>query len=55
MTDFNTFRDENILAFIMGTRPISEFDTFVQECKDRKIERAVEIYQTAYDRYLNRK
>lgn len=55
ITDFQTFQTENVTAFIMGSRPISEFETFVQECKDRDIERAIEIYQAAYDRYINRK
>lgn len=55
MTDFETFKSENIIAFIIGTRPINEFDKFVQECKSRNLDRAVEIYQTAYERYMNRK
>ena len=55
ITDFQTFQTENVTAFIMGSRPISEFESFVQECKDRDIERAIEIYQAAYDRYINRK
>ena len=54
MTDFTTFRDEAIVAFILGSKPISEFDSFVQECKDRRIDRAIEIYQTAYDRFMSR-
>lgn len=55
MTDFETFRDENIIAFIMGTRSVDEYDTFIKECKDRGIERAIEIYQNAYNRYTKRK
>lgn len=55
MTDFETFRDENVIAFIMGTRSVDEYDDFIKECKERKIERAVEIYQNAYDRYIKRK
>lgn len=54
MTDFTTFRDEAIVAFILGSKPISEFDSFVRECKDRRIDRAIEIYQTAYDRFMSR-
>lgn len=54
MTDFETFRDENIISFIIGSRPIEEFDAFVQECKDKNIERAIEIRQAAYDRFLAR-
>ena len=55
MTDFETFRNESIIAFIMGTRSTDDYDTFIKECKDRGIERAIEIYQKAYDRYMNRK
>lgn len=54
MTDFTTFRDENIVSFIIGSRPISEFDSFVQECKNKKVERAIEIQQAAYDRFMSR-
>lgn len=54
MNDLITYRDENIIQFIIGGRPISEFDKFVQECKDRNIDRAIEIQQAAYDRYMTR-
>lgn len=54
MNDFTTYRDENIIRFIIGERPISEFGKFVEECKTRNIERAIEIQQAAYDRYISR-
>ena len=54
MTDFTTYRDENINAFIIGSRPISEFENFVSECKSKNIEKAIAIYQQAYDRFVNR-
>lgn len=54
MTDFTTYRDENINAFIIGSRPISEFGNFVNECKSKNIEKAIAIYQQAYDRFVNR-
>ena len=54
MTDLITFRDENVTAFIVGSKPISDFPKFVQECKDRNIDRALEIQQAAYDRFMAR-
>lgn len=45
---------ENEIKFIIGSRSIEEFEMFVQECKDKKIDRAIEIYQSAYERYLKR-
>ena len=52
--DINTFRNEQVNAFIMGQRPISEYDSFVDELKRMGIEDLVGIYQDAYDRYLVR-
>lgn len=54
MSDFTTFRDENIVAFIIGSRPLDQFESFVQECKGKNIEKAIAIRQAAYDRFLNR-
>ncbi len=49
--DIDTYFAENYLAFIMGSKPMSEYDGFVQKLKDMGGERLIEIYQGAYDRY----
>jgi putative aldouronate transport system substrate-binding protein len=54
MTDIDTHTLEQSLAFITGTRSISEFDTFVTELDSMGLSSAVEIRQAALTRYLNR-
>ncbi len=49
--DIQTFMDESIVAFIVGNKPLSEWDSYVQQIKDMNIDRCVEIYQQALDRY----
>ncbi len=44
----NTLADENIIKFILGERPMSEFDSFVETLKNAGAERMVEIYNTAF-------
>lgn len=55
MSEINTFCEERFSEFIMGTRSMSEYDSYVQDIKDMNIARAIEIYQTAYERFLERK
>jgi putative aldouronate transport system substrate-binding protein len=50
MTDVDTHVEEQSLAFITGTRPMSEFDAFVAELESMNIQRSVEIHQAALDR-----
>lgn len=50
-TDINTLVDENVAAFITGTRSLDEFDDFVEEVKDMDLERAIEIEQAALERF----
>lgn len=52
MTEIQTYRDENIVAFIIGTRPLDEFEQFVEELKSLGIEDIIEIHKTAYERYM---
>lgn len=54
MGQVNTYMEETYNAFIVGKTPISEFDNFVAKIKELGIDRAIEIRQAAYDRYLNR-
>lgn len=50
----NTFVEEELTKFIMGIRDISEYDSFVETIKTMDIDRAIEIKQAAYDRYMAR-
>lgn len=54
MTDINTYTDEMKLKFIMGTESLDNYTVFVENIGKMNIERAIELQQTAYDRYLNR-
>ncbi len=51
-SDLGTYLEEMVPAFIMGDASIDEqWDTFVQTQRDLGVERIIEIYQNAYDRY----
>lgn len=54
MTDINTYVSENRINFIYGNRSVEEFDAFRSAIREMGIDRALEIYQAAYDRYLAR-
>lgn len=53
-SSINTYVEEELTKFIMGTRDISEYDSFVDTLKTMGIERAIEIEQAGYDRYMAR-
>ena len=50
MADVNTHIYEQTLAFIIGARPLNEFDAYVAELESMGIRRAEEIHQAAFDR-----
>ncbi|WP_199615927.1 extracellular solute-binding protein [Paenibacillus alkalitolerans] len=54
MNDVNTLIDEMSLKIILGSEPIDAYDGYMEKLKSLKIDRAIEIKQAAYDRYLNR-
>jgi putative aldouronate transport system substrate-binding protein len=54
MSDIRTYVDEMTVKFIIGTEPLTQYDAFVQTVKNMGIDRAVELYQTAVDRYKAR-
>lgn len=54
MSDVRNYCNENAIKFILGSTPIDELDTFYATLKDLGIERAIEIEQAAYDRFINR-
>lgn len=52
--DISTLVQENIVSFIIGARPMSEFDAFIDQLKGMNIERCIEIKQASLDRYFDR-
>lgn len=54
MTDITTYVSENRINFIYGNRSVEEFEAFRSDIKKMGIDRVLEIYQAAYDRYLAR-
>ncbi len=54
VSDIATYVDENISAFVVGDRPLEEWDAFIAQIESMGIEHLVEVKQAAYDRYLAR-
>lgn len=54
MGDIATYASENLVAFITGNKPMSEFDAFVEGLKGMGIYDCIALYQQAYDRYLTK-
>lgn len=54
MSDINTYLEENVSKMCMGDIPMSEWDNFIAKFDQMNIDRAREIQQAAYDRYIAR-
>ena len=54
MNEVNKYVDQMVAKFITGAEPIENYDKFVSQIKKLKIDRAIEIQQAAYDRYIKR-
>lgn len=54
MNDINALVKETELKIIIGTEPVDAYDKFVEQLKSLGIDRALEIQQAAYERYLKR-
>ena len=52
--DLFTHAAENISKFVTGTKPMSEWDSFLGELRSMKIEDCIALKQAAYDRYVER-
>lgn len=50
----NTYKNEMFAKFIMGTESLDNFDAYVQTLKDMNLERIIEIYTQALQRYESR-
>lgn len=53
-SDVYTYAAEHITKFISGDEDMSQYDAFVAQLSTMKIDELTEIYQAAYDRYVNR-
>lgn len=53
-TDITTYAAETLPKFILGTLPMSEWDTYTAALEAMNIGEIVSVYQSAYDRYCNR-
>ena len=54
MSDIDSYKDEMILKFIIGDEPLDKFDEYVNKIKGMKIDRSIQIYKDALDRYNKR-
>lgn len=54
MANVKTYVDEMILKFIVGNKPIDEFEEYVNQVKKFELEKSVKFRQDAYDRYKSR-
>ena len=50
LSDINTYTDEMLNKFIIGSEPISNFDKFVEKLRQMGIEEVKKVYQAQYDR-----
>ena len=53
-SSFSTYIQEELTKFILGNRDMSEYDDFIKTVKGMGVDRAIELKQAAYDRYLAR-
>ena len=54
ITDLTTYKEEMVMAFITGSRPLSEFDAFREQLKKIGVEEVLKVENSAYKRYQNR-
>ena len=48
------FNDEQLSKFLLGQRPMSEWDAFQKELKDMNVDGILDIYRSAYDRAMGK-
>ena len=48
--DLKTYFDENLSAFIMGTRSLDEWDSYVDAVKAMGVDELLAVYQASADR-----
>ena len=52
MSDIDTYVDEMVLKFIVGTEPLDNWDTFVSTVEGMGLQEALDAMQSAHDRYM---
>jgi len=52
LTDLKTFTDENTNKFIMGQKPITDYDKFAQTIKGMGVDDVLKVYNDAYKKYV---
>ena len=52
MNSIQTYVDESFVQFVMGTKPLSEFDNYMAQLKKMGIEDVIAIYQASQDRFI---
>jgi putative aldouronate transport system substrate-binding protein len=50
-SEINTYVNENFALFVTGERSIEQYDAYLSTLKGMQIERMIELYQNAYNRY----
>ena len=50
--DLDTYISENVISFVNGDRPLSEWDTYISQLQTIGLEQAIAVYQQAYDAYI---
>jgi putative aldouronate transport system substrate-binding protein len=55
MNEVNTYVDEMLVRYIMGQDDVDNFEDFRSNLKQMNIDEAIQIAQTALDRYNARK
>lgn len=53
-SDIASYQEQMMFKFITGVSDMSEYDTYLSTLKKMGVERYVEIYQAAYDRYTKK-
>ncbi|MCL2834285.1 MAG: extracellular solute-binding protein [Treponema sp.] len=54
MANVNTYTDEMIMKFIIGTEPLANFDKYMAQLNQYGMPEALAITQAAYDRYMQK-
>ncbi len=54
LVDLNTYQDEMLYGFIMGTESIDNWDEYLERMDQVGASKAVKVYQSAVERYMKR-
>jgi putative aldouronate transport system substrate-binding protein len=54
MSDIKTFVEENTVKFIIGDKPLTEWNSYVEWINSHGLDRCLEIQQSALERYNKR-